>query len=224
MCTNYTPIKRDALIASFQTSAPLSSDWPDDVYQDYVAPIIRSVGGQREACLATFGLVPKVHMQPGVRLSTLNARAETIAQKPTYARAWKAGQLCLVPMKAFYEPCWETGVHVRWRIGMADDSDFAVAGLWREWPEEDGGVAIAFTLITINADEHAVMKRFHRAEDEKRSIVVIRPDEYDDWLNCSNMELARSFLRLYPAELMKAEAVAKKENAKAKENPQGDLF
>jgi putative SOS response-associated peptidase YedK len=226
MCTNYKPTSRQTFIESFHAKLDRDANWTDDVYQDYAAPIIRGIAGERVASLATFGMVPKAHMQPGVRISTLNARAETIAQKPSFASAWKAGQTCLIPMKWFYEPNWETGTHERWRIGMQDWSDFAVAGIWREWMAEDGGKSLAFTLITINADEHPLMKRFHRAGDEKRSLVIVPPEDYDDWLNCRDMELARSFLRLYPSELMQAEA-SPKEGKKAKEkidDPQGALF
>src|SRR3546814_1247089 len=61
------------------------------------------------------------------------------------SKAWREGQLCLVPLMAFYEPNWETGKHIRYRIGMADGSPFAVAGLWREWKETDG---------TTRSEEH----------------------------------------------------------------------
>lgn len=85
---------------------------------------------------------------------------------------------------------------------MADGSPFAVAGLWKSWPEEDGGVSHSFTQLTVNADEHEVMKHFHRLGDEKRSLVVIHFANYDTWLNCKNPELARSFMTVFPAELM----------------------
>lgn len=226
MCTNFQPSSLQKVVESFCAKVSPEAEWPTDVYQDYLAPIIRAIDGERVASLATFGMVPKTHMQPGVRISTLNARAETIAQKPSFSAAWKAGQTCLIPMQWFYEPNWETSVHERWRIGLRDWADFAVAGLWREWRAKDGSKSLAFTLITINADEHALMKRFHRADDEKRALVIVAPDEYDDWLNCRDMELARSFLRLYPSEMMQAEA-SPREKKKAKEkpdDPQGALF
>ena len=83
---------------------------------------------------------------------------------------------------------------------MADESLFFVAGLWRDWPEEDGTASTSFTQITINADEHPLMKRMHKPDDEKRSLVILPRDELDDWLGCTDLEVARSFLRHYPAE------------------------
>lgn len=228
MCTNFMPSLLQKVVDGFRAAVQPGSEWSDDIYQDYAAPVIRAVDGERVVSLATFGMVPKARMQPGVRISTLNARAETIAQKPSFASAWKAGQVCLVPMRWFYEPNWETGIHERWRIGLRDWLDFAVAGLWREWRNEDGSRALSFTLITINADEHPLMKRFHRADDEKRSLVIVPPDEYDDWLNCRNPELARSFFRLYPSGLMQAEASPrekkKEKEEKKRDDSQGSLF
>ncbi len=141
--------------------------------------------------------------------------AETIGQLRSYAPSWKTSKLCLVPMRAFFEPNWESGTHVRWRIGMTDERDFAVAGIWREWAEQDGSTSHAFTQITINADAHPVMRRFHRPDDEKRSLVIVPPEEYDAWLGCRDPELARSFLRLCPPELMATRAGA--QGAKSEE-------
>jgi putative SOS response-associated peptidase YedK len=90
-----------------------------------------------------------------------------------------------VPSLAVFEPNWEGGAHVRWAIGMADKSPFAVAGLWRSW-EEDGALSHSFTQLTVNAADHPVMNRFHRQGDEKRPVVVVRPEDYDGWLSCKN--------------------------------------
>ena len=106
-------------------------------------------------------------------------------------------------MTEFFEPNWESGKHEPWAIGMADGSPFAVAGLWKAWAEEDGSESYSFTQLTINADNHPVMKRFHKP-GEKRSLVIVEEDEYDDWLACRDLEAARSFLRLFPAEGMRA--------------------
>jgi putative SOS response-associated peptidase YedK len=129
---------------------------------------------------------------------TMNARAETVGQLRSFSGAWKRNQLCLVPMTAFYEPSYENGSAVRWGIGMADKAMFAVAGLWREW-ETEAGLEYSFTQLTINADEHELMRRFHKPGDEKRALVIVPQNEWDDWLNCTDTEYARSFLRHFPA-------------------------
>ncbi|WP_373924746.1 SOS response-associated peptidase family protein [Duganella sp. CY15W] len=150
---------------------------------------------------------------------TMNARDDFLTQRINYKNFWAKGNLCLVPMTWFFEPNYEKSHHERWRIGMADQSPFAVAGLWREWDEKDGTKSFSFTQITVNADEHPLMKRFHRPGKEKRSLVIVPPAEYDDWLSCKDPERARAFLQLYPPELMYAEPAPKQETTL-----QGELF
>ncbi|SIT45993.1 conserved hypothetical protein [Paraburkholderia piptadeniae] len=94
---------------------------------------------------------------------------------------------------------------MRWRIGTADRSPLAIAGLWRQWKESDGSPSLTFTMLTVNSDERPLMKRFHKPIDEKRSVVVVPPTEYGVWLSCSSTDEARSFLQLYPAEAMHVE-------------------
>ncbi|WP_321953164.1 SOS response-associated peptidase [Paraburkholderia bannensis] len=209
MCTNYAAARRDRLFRHFGIEPP-DSPWRDEIYKDYAAPIIRRVDGVRRADLATFGMVPRKHIPPGVRVfDTMNARSETLGEKRSFSGAWKRQQLCLVPCEAFYEPCYETGKAVRWRIGMANGEPLAIAGLWREWDEpaaQEGEVARAFsfTMLTVNADAHALMNRFHKPGDEKRSVVIVPPVEYENWLASRSMDEARSFLRLLPAQELAA--------------------
>lgn len=202
MCVNYIPVRRDQF--GYFGVEPPTDDWRSEVWQDYDAPIIRaSADGERQSLVATFGMIPKARIPQKVKkFTTMNARSESVGNTRSYSSAWKAAQFCLIPMQYFFEPNWETGKHVRWRIGMKDDAPFAVAGLWRAWPEEDGSLSYSFTQLTVNAEEHEVMKHFHRPGSEKRSLVIIPSAEYDAWLNCDDSELARTFMTLYPADLM----------------------
>jgi putative SOS response-associated peptidase YedK len=59
------------------------------------------------------------------------------------------------------------------------------------------------------------MRRFHKPDDEKRALVVLPPNDVDAWLHCRDPELARSFLRAYPAQAMKAWAAPRAPAAKA---------
>ncbi|HTD06383.1 SOS response-associated peptidase [Undibacterium sp.] len=231
MCINYVAVGKQTLQDHFDALVNSPDEWSDEVYQDYLAPIlIADPSGRRAALPAGYGMVPKRHIPPDMkRYSTMNARAETIAERPSYALPWRRGQLCLVPMHAYFEPNWETGSAVRWRIGMADDAPFAVAGLYRAWQEADGSQAFSFTQLTVNADEHPLMKRFHRPEDEKRSLVIIPRTGYDEWLTCRNPEQARAYLQTHPAELMAAApdpkpAAARVSKRVVKEDLNGSLF
>lgn len=205
MCVNFNPPSHTTLEELLGNLIDLRDIgvWKAETWKDYQAPIVRrSADGGREGLLATYGMVPRKRIPAGVRpFDTMNARVETIGQLRSFSGAWKRTQLCLVPMTAFYEPSYESGKPVRWGIGMADKAPFAVAGLWREWKDENG-IEASFTQLTMNADEHPLMRRFHRPEDEKRGLVIVPQAEWDDWLGCTDPEYARSFVRPYPAEAM----------------------
>ncbi|WP_394779075.1 SOS response-associated peptidase [Undibacterium sp.] len=228
MCVNYRPTSKSELIGDLNAAFAGDETWPAETWQDYAAPfIVAGENGSRIARLGTYGMVPFSKLPPGVRFTTMNARSEEVSTKKNYKPAWMKAQLCLVPMVAFYEPNWESGKHIRYRIEMADKAPFAVAGLWREWDEADGQKSFSFTQLTVNADEHPVMKHFHKPEDEKRSLVILQPDEYDDWLNCKDPERARSFMHLLPPDLLATRPEPKPTASKkvlAPAPPQESLF
>lgn len=205
MCVNYKPTSK-AVVASL-TGADTSAtpDWPEETWQDYAAPLVRAGSqGEAELVVGTYGMIPKRRMESGVRVSTMNARAESIGERRSYALPWRRVQTCLLPMHWFCEPNYESGRAQRWSIGMADDAPFCVAGLWRAWEEAEGGQSFSFTQITINADQHPLMGRFQKPGDERRSLVIVPRTEYGAWLNARDPEVARSMLTLYPAGQMKA--------------------
>lgn len=206
MCVNYRPPTPEQFgtLGAF-SDLPADWRWPEETWKDYAAPILRAgADGRPAACLASYGMVPRRQIPPEIKpFDTMNARAESLGERRSFAAAWRRLQLCAVPMAWFYEPCYESGRAVRHAIGMRDESLFFVAGLWRDWPEADGTVQSSFTQITINADGHELMGRMHKPDDEKRSLVILRREEVGDWLACSDTEMARSFLRHYPAAHMR---------------------
>ncbi|WP_434627387.1 SOS response-associated peptidase [Chromobacterium sp. CV08] len=214
MCVNFIPPSAGQLLRHFGIEAAADWQWPDEAWQDYPAPILTRDGPR----LASYGFVPKRHQPTGLRLSTMNARAETIGQLRSFRDAWRRCQLCLVPMRAFYEPCYESGRAVRTRIGLADGAPFAVAGLWREWREADGSISAAFAQITVNADHHPLMRRMHKPGDEKRALVVVPPALYEAWLDCREPERARALLAAWSGDGLTAEAEM------PPPSPQGSLF
>ena len=144
MCTNYTPTSRDRLRAAKLGVDHLpEADWPPEVYPGYEAPILVRGGapGQHDLAprcvLARFGLVPRwcrdaAHAHELARHTT-NARSETASVKPSFRAPWRERRWALAPMESFFEPCWESGRAVRWRIAVAQADLFAAAGLWERW-------------------------------------------------------------------------------------------
>jgi putative SOS response-associated peptidase YedK len=79
-----------------------------------------------------------------------------------------------------------------------------LAGLWSSW-KSPKGVVHSFTMLTINADGHHLMSQFHKPVDEKRMVVILPPDSYDQWLKATTQK-SSDFMRQYPAERLLAVA------------------
>lgn len=213
MCSNYRPVTRsDHLLSYFGVVRP-EGEIPVDVYPTYLAPFIRrdrhSLGHKREAVNGRFGIIPSWSKDLALGRRTYNARSETLVEKPSFRDAWKAGRRCIVPAEWFYEPSYETGKAVWWRIGRQDWVPMGIAGLWGWWKDKaTGQEVLSFTMLTVNADDHALMKRFHKPNEEKRMVVILEEADYDRWLDCP-VEDAWSMVRPYPADLMQAEPAAR---------------
>jgi putative SOS response-associated peptidase YedK len=184
MCANYTPSKLDA-ISQHRSLERALFDYPPEAFPGYLAPILREahdIAGQVEVVPAMFGMVPH-WADPKLARQTYNARTETVATKPSFRNAWKRKQFCVVPAENFYEPCYESGKPVRWRIASADGAPLGIAGIW-EWKSAgpDGLPLLSFSMLTINADGHPLMQRFHKPGDEKRMLVLLDPAQYQSWL------------------------------------------
>ena len=90
-------------------------------------------------------------------LSTYNARSETVTEKPLYRSAWKERRYGLAIMESFYEPNWESGKAIRWRIKRADAAPVAIASIWERFiDKETGEIIFSFSMLTIKADGHEV--------------------------------------------------------------------
>lgn len=207
MCANYIPSTRDQLQQFFGVAAPDSS-YKAEAFPGSMAPMIRlpradAMHGDRACALAMFGMVPH-WAEPKLARQTYNARTETVATKPSFRNAWKRRQFCIVPLASFFEPSYESGKAERFEIADASGDPLGVAGIWEH--KQDGGNGLpllSFSMLTINADGHPLMQRFHKPDDEKRMLVILLPEQYDDWLHCPVEGAAEFFVR-YPAECLVA--------------------
>jgi putative SOS response-associated peptidase YedK len=154
--------------------------------------------------MGCFGLVPPWADITSAR-RCYNARSETVAQRPSFRRAWSRGQLAVIPMVAFYEMHYGApGVGIRHRIERRDGAVFGVAGLW-EHREDAGGPEWSFTLLTIAAAGHPLMGRMHGPADEKRSIVILDAGAWGAWLEARSVSERLALLRLFDADQMRDE-------------------
>jgi putative SOS response-associated peptidase YedK len=98
---------------------------------------------------------------------------------------------------------------VHTRIARVDGKPMGVAGLWESWTGLDGVVIVSYSLLTVNANSHALMHRYQQPGAEKRMPAVLNEGGYDAWLGAGHPEKAREFLRAYPANWLTANPVAK---------------
>lgn len=206
MCSNYRPSGSQEIRERF--GVYLSDEYPVESWPGSLAPILR-LDAERGGLIAEpayFGLLPVFAKDTAFCRTTYNARSETVAQKPSFRQAWAKGQFCLIPAERIYEPCYESGSAVRWSIASRAEGGLCVAGLWSRWrnPKTDQG-HMSFTMLTLNADAHDLMRRFHKPDDEKRMVYIVPPDDYDRWLTATP-DLAHSMIQPYPATLLQAEA------------------
>lgn len=198
MCTNYTPATPAHLMAMpGLTSVVMAPQaWPPETFPGYGAPLLTlDKEGHLRCDVGRFGLVPRwckdVEQASQIGRRTYNARSETVAEKPSYRAPWRERQFALVPMLDYFEPCWETGKAIRWRIAPPGGGVFTVAGLYEHWTDRTSGEMVqSFTLLTVNADQHPLMKRMHRPDDEKRMLVVVPPQSRMQWLQASTLQAA----------------------------------
>jgi putative SOS response-associated peptidase YedK len=166
----------------------------------------------RELGVGQFGLVPQwVKSASDAKLRStkmVNARSETVTTSNNFRDTWLAGQRCIVPMMAFFEDDWRSGKAVHTRITRVDGKPMGVAGIWERWAK-DGAEIISFTLLTVNANSHALLNRYQQNGNEKRMPVILGEGAYDAWLN-TRPEKAREFMRAYSAQLLTANPVEKK--------------
>ena len=167
---------------------------------------------QMELAQGQFGLVPtwvKSASDAKLRSTKLAVtRYETMSTATPTRETWLKAQRCIIPMQAFFEDDWRTRKAVPTRIARVDGKPMGVAGLWERWAR-DGEEIISFTLLTVNANSHALMNRYGQNGNEKRMPAILNEGAYGAWLNAP-LDKAREFMRAYPANLLLANPVQKK--------------
>jgi len=166
----------------------------------------------RELVAGQLGLVPRwVKSASDARLRSTKldvARTEIVTTSNNFRDAWLAGQYCIVPMMAFLEDDWRSGKAVPTRIARVDGQPMGVAGLWERWVGTDGEAIVSYTLLTVNANSHALMHRYQQPGSEKRMPVILNEGAFEAWLG-ARPEKAREFMRAYPAGALTANPVEK---------------
>ena len=218
MCNRYAPPRPEEVVRRWLPRQASVNFPPGPVFPRAQGPFIRAArdaaGPERELVVGQWALVPWFAKAAKLPYSTNNARFEELGAKASYRQPWARGQRCLIPAEWFDEPCWETGRNVWWRFRRADGDPFGLAGLWNTWVDRaTGEVVESYTMLTLNADAHPLMRRMHKPDpalapdaQDKRSVVAIEPEDVDTWL-FGTVQEAAAVVRLTPESVFDARPV-----------------
>ena len=159
---------------SLDTSADLVPRY--NIAPTQQVPVIRlRADASRELSLLRWGLVPSWAQDPSIGQRMINARAETVASKPSYRAAFRRRR-CLVPADGYYE--WQKAGRAKqpYYIRLRDEPLFAMAGLWEQWHDTGGELWETFAIITTEANQ--ATRAIH-----DRMPVILSQQDYAQWLD-----------------------------------------
>jgi putative SOS response-associated peptidase YedK len=157
-------------------------------------PAVRETEQGRALAFLKWGLIPSWAKDASIGMKLINARGETLADKPAFRSAYRQRR-CLVPADAFYEWKPVAGRKQPFCIRMRDEGPFGIAGLWEHWKAPDGQTVESCTIVTIDAN--ALVSELH-----DRMPLILAPGDYDAWLRAESKELPPAVpaqeMRYYP--------------------------
>lgn len=201
MCGRYTlTITPEMLrtLVNFETTPNLQPRY--NIAPTQMAPVVRAIegGGAPRIDMLRWGLIPSWSKDMTVASKLINARGETVAEKPSFRDAYRERR-CLIPVDGFYEWRREGETKQPYRIGFRGGKPFVFAGLWESWtaPEgaENAGETIeTYTIVTTDANEKL-------APIHHRMPVIVDPADFDRWLTGDPVDAA-NVIRAFPPDDM----------------------
>ncbi len=168
----------------------------------------------RELIALGWGLIPSWAKDPKIAYKLINARGETLKDKPSFRKAFKEKR-CLILGDGFYE--WRKAGKTKQPvyITLKSKEPFAFAGLWETWKSPDGKTINTCTIVTTEAN--SLMKTIH-----SRMPVILRKDQEALWLNTDLQDglFLESMIKPYESEVMEAVEVSHKVNSTEENSPQ----
>lgn len=207
MCTRYALLQADLrrVLALLGVAPP--DPLPASRYNippgTNLAAVRNAARGGREFALLRWGLLPSWTREPAN--APVNARAETLAAKPTFRDAYRKRR-CLIPASGFYE--WQTLGTTKqpWLFRRRDDAPFCFAGLWESWypPDQDSALE---TCAIVTTAPNALVAPLH-----DRMPVALPPESWEAWLD-PGAPAADDLLQPWPPETMRAVTVSPRMNS-----------
>lgn len=181
-----------------------------------IIPAVLEQDGERIINGLKWGLILHWSKDDSFASKLINARAETLAEKPSFRDAFKKHR-CIIPASGFYE--WNkksSGAKQPFYFYLKDKAVFGFAGLWEEWLDKESGEQIeTCTIITTEANK--VLEPVH-----DRMPVILKPKDYDEWLDekQSDTDKLQKLLAPFPAKEMASHAVSRAVNTPSSDSPE----
>lgn len=167
-------------------------------------PVLRQHAEQprRTLTLARWGMIPFWAKDASIGHKMINARSETITEKPAYCNSFKSRR-CLIPANGFYEWRKDKSSKQPFHFGMADDGLFAFAGIWDHWKAPDGKTVESCSILTTAPN--ALLADMH-----DRMPVILRAEDFELWLDpgFNKTDALRELLKPYDANAMRRHLVS----------------
>jgi len=215
MCGRYTLRTPAAILKDYFGLSDLPGLAPRyNIAPSQAVGAVRFTDGMREWVQLRWGMIPKWAKEPSIGNRMINARAETVAEKPAFREAFEQRR-CLIPADGFYE--WQKldgGGKQPYYLSRTGGELFAFAGLWARWRDRTSGVVIeSCTVITTTPNE--LLAPIH-----DRMPVMLDCEAADEWIRTDAVPGALDvLLQPFPADAMRAEPVSNHVNRPANDDP-----
>jgi putative SOS response-associated peptidase YedK len=178
-----------------------------------VAAIREKANGLREMDFLRWGLIPSWAKDKSVGNRMINARSETVAEKPAFRKAVRLRR-CIVPASGFFEWREAEKRKLPFYLRCRDGSPMAFAGMWDAWKSPEGETVESCTILTTSSNE--LIEPLH-----DRMPVILHSEEYHLWLNreITDPEKLMPVFRAYPANLMEMYPVSELVNSPRNDSP-----
>ncbi|NCF14044.1 MAG: SOS response-associated peptidase [Gammaproteobacteria bacterium] len=174
----YSP--SEAAVALFGVSTSIAIEPRYNIAPtQFLAAVRNDDNQQRELVMLRWGLVPFWAKDPSIGNRMINARAETVAEKPSYRAAYRHRR-CVVLADGFYEWQREGDTKTPYFISLANGSPFALAGLWENWTDKESGESLQTTTLITTAANDFMTPLHHRMP------VILESGTAGEWLAGSN--------------------------------------
>lgn len=218
MCGRYSLSRPDKLAGMIAEVVALPLDFVPPAPRYNIAPsqealVIIAAGARRELALLRWGLVPFWAKNESGGARMINARAESLAEKPSLQRLLEHRR-CLVPADGFYEWRRAGKLKIPVRFTLEDGGVFAFAGLWDRWVRPEGGGLETFTIITTRAND--LVSTVH-----DRMPAMILPERWKEWMEpATGAARWKSLLEPFSASVMRAHDANPLLNSPAMDSPE----